>query len=275
MLSEMGFRRDRAVHAVALTGGLDIQLAMNWLLEHADDELPPPPPATTPATTRQTPTATAAAGSALFVLGDGVSGQYGGYGEYGGYEEVKMVIVVRRDLGMGKGKVAAQCAHAAVDLDRQLSSSGARSSGGGAAAAAGGSTCSGDGVSVHGQQQQQQQAQAASSSSSFSFLLSQWEANGEAKIVLGVASADELLQLVAQAEALSAAALSAASTTAAAGGGGGAAGGGGGGGGCDVVASTIISDAGRTQVPSGSVTVAAFLGLKSKVDSITGHLKLL
>jgi len=126
---------------------------------------------------------------------------------------------------------------------------------------------------VHGQQQQQQQAQAvASSSSSFSFLLSQWEANGEAKIVLGVASADELLQLVAQAEALSAAALSAASTTAAAGGGGAA---GGGCGGCDVVASTIISDAGRTQVASGSVTVAAFLGLKSKVDSITGHLKLL
>jgi peptidyl-tRNA hydrolase len=41
------------------------------------------------------------------------------------------------------------------------------------------------------------------------------------------------------------------------------------------VVSTIISDAGRTQVAAGSVTVAAFLGSKSEVDAVTGHLKLL
>lgn len=39
-------------------------------------------------------------------------------GRYGDY---KMVLVVRQDLGMGKGKIAAQCSHAAVGLYRQLS----------------------------------------------------------------------------------------------------------------------------------------------------------
>ena len=33
----------------------------------------------------------------------------------------KMVLVVRTDLQMGKGKIAAQCAHAAVDLYKKAS----------------------------------------------------------------------------------------------------------------------------------------------------------
>ncbi|KAI0234548.1 Peptidyl-tRNA hydrolase 2, mitochondrial [Lamellibrachia satsuma] len=34
--------------------------------------------------------------------------------------EYKLVLVVRTDLKMGKGKVAAQCSHAAVDATKQL-----------------------------------------------------------------------------------------------------------------------------------------------------------
>lgn len=35
-------------------------------------------------------------------------------------EQCKMVIVVRSDLPMGKGKVGAQCAHAALECCRQM-----------------------------------------------------------------------------------------------------------------------------------------------------------
>ena len=36
-------------------------------------------------------------------------------------EKLKQVIIVRADLGMGKGKIAAQCSHAAVEaLERTL-----------------------------------------------------------------------------------------------------------------------------------------------------------
>lgn len=80
-----------------------------------------------------------------------------------------------------------------------------------------------------------------------------------------VDSAQELLELVSRASSLTGAvpsgataAASSATQTSAVG-----------------VASTIISDAGRTQVAAGSVTVAAFLGRKSEVDAVTGHLKLL
>ncbi|XP_048109462.1 peptidyl-tRNA hydrolase 2, mitochondrial-like [Alosa alosa] len=35
-------------------------------------------------------------------------------------EEVKLTLVVRKDLNMGKGKVAAQCSHAAVNAYKEL-----------------------------------------------------------------------------------------------------------------------------------------------------------
>ena len=84
-------------------------------------------------------------------------------------------------------------------------------------------------------------------------LLLQWEANGEAKIVVGVENAEELLALISTAHSLNADAAAE----------------------HEAVASTVISDAGRTQVAAGSVTVAAFLGTKSRVDAVTGQLRLL
>ena len=38
----------------------------------------------------------------------------------GGRGELKMVLVVRQDLAMGKGKIAAQCSHATLGASAEL-----------------------------------------------------------------------------------------------------------------------------------------------------------
>ena len=122
-----------------------------------------------------------------------------GFDMYGNF---KMVIVVRQDLKMGKGKIAAQCSHAAVGAYKQL----------------------------YRKNEQ---------------LLRFWEYNGQPKVVVKCHDEMELLALQQQAKSLG-------------------------------VTATIIQDAGRTQVASGSKTV---LGVgpaaETLVDRITGHLKLL
>lgn len=119
-------------------------------------------------------------------------------------EECKMVLVVRTDLGMSKGKIGAQCSHAAIACYKRLLFS-----------------------------------------NPTSHTLRKWEKEGQAKVTLQVKSQDELVKLHAMAQSL------------------------------DVVAE-IITDAGRTQIPSGSQTV---LGIgpapKNIIDKITGSLKLL
>lgn len=116
--------------------------------------------------------------------------------------EYKMVIVVRTDLDMGKGKMAAQVAHAAVSA-------------------------------------------AYTAWRSKGELFRRWFAEGQRKVVVKVSSLSELLQIKREAEAAG-------------------------------VVTALVTDAGLTQLPPGTVTA---LGIgpdkEGLIDSITGHLKLL
>jgi peptidyl-tRNA hydrolase, PTH2 family len=51
-------------------------------------------------------------------LGDSQGGEIGDFGETN--EEVKLMLVVRTDLGMTKGKIAAQCGHATLAVYKGL-----------------------------------------------------------------------------------------------------------------------------------------------------------
>jgi PTH2 family peptidyl-tRNA hydrolase len=115
-------------------------------------------------------------------------------------EYAKMVMVVRSDLGMGKGKIAAQCCHACLGAYKR----------------------------------------AANGDESFYM-----ERYGNTKIVLKVDSEQQLIDLHAQAEA-------------------------------EGIPACLIRDAGRTQIPEGSLT-ALGLGPSSeeKLARLTGKLKLL
>merc|ERR1719431_103947 len=115
--------------------------------------------------------------------------------------EVKMVLVVRQDLKMGKGKAAAQCAHAAVGAYKKA----ARNQ---------------------------------------PVVLKKWERDGQAKITLKAETEQVLeeLEIVAKSQKL---------------------------------VTSLIFDAGRTQIAAGSMTVLAVgPGPADVIDSVTGHLKL-
>jgi len=81
-------------------------------------------------------------------------------------EEFKLVLVVRTDLGMTKGKIAAQCSHATLACYKALL---------------------------------KQEARAKSQSDSF---LSRWESTGQAKVTVQARGEEELLILQAQAMSL-------------------------------------------------------------------------
>ncbi|KAK4241078.1 peptidyl-tRNA hydrolase PTH2-domain-containing protein [Achaetomium macrosporum] len=82
-------------------------------------------------------------------------------------EECKLVLVVRSDLGMTKGKIAAQCSHATLACYKTL---------------------------LRAAQRDPQSAEAK--------ILRQWERMGQAKIAVQVKSEDELLELMGKARSL-------------------------------------------------------------------------
>ena len=113
----------------------------------------------------------------------------------------KMVLVVRTDIGMGKGKAAAQCAHAAVKCYKKALKDAPE-------------------------------------------MIQRWEGAGVTKVCVKVDSEDALLTIASQARDAG-------------------------------VVFDVVRDAGRTQIPTGTITV---LGLGPApldiVHKITGHLKL-
>ncbi|XP_023933728.2 peptidyl-tRNA hydrolase 2, mitochondrial [Bicyclus anynana] len=116
--------------------------------------------------------------------------------------EYKMVLVVRTDLNMGKGKIAAQCGHAAVGAYEKALKRDPEG-------------------------------------------LKSWQATGQAKIALKTDSVDEIKQIADNAKKMG-------------------------------LVTSLIRDAGRTQIAPNSITV---LGVgpapKDVIDKVTGHLKLL
>ncbi|CAG9791643.1 unnamed protein product [Diatraea saccharalis] len=116
--------------------------------------------------------------------------------------EYKLVLVVRTDLNMSKGKIAAQCGHAAVGAFEKA---------------------------------QRKDPEG----------LKCWRMTGQAKVALKIDSVDEIKQIADNAQKMG-------------------------------LITSLIRDAGRTQIAPNSITV---LGVgpapKDVIDKVTGHLKLL
>ena len=116
-------------------------------------------------------------------------------------DEYKMVVAIRKDLDIGKGKMAAQVAHAAVNL-------------------------------------------ALYSEKKNKKVFRNWESFGAKKVVVRVSGLEELYRLKQMAEGKG-------------------------------LATSLISDAGLTQIPPGTVTCLGIGPAESSViDDITGNLPL-
>ncbi|XP_014668426.1 PREDICTED: peptidyl-tRNA hydrolase 2, mitochondrial-like [Priapulus caudatus] len=125
-----------------------------------------------------------------------------GFAQMDEFGEYKLVIAVRSDLKMGKGKIAAQCSHASVLAYKQT---------------------------------QRKNPE----------LLKTWDYTGQPKVVVKVEDEEQMYDLAKHAKSLG-------------------------------LITSMIADAGRTQIAAGSKTVIGIgPGPKDIVDKVTGHLKLM
>lgn len=102
-LVEMGISRNAALRSAHFTGARNVESALQWYLEHSHDK-----------TIDQDfdPMALPSVPSATAAMSDSGSDS----ASDDGFAPYKMVLVVRTDLKMTSGKIAAQCCHAAVAL---------------------------------------------------------------------------------------------------------------------------------------------------------------
>ena len=121
-------------------------------------------------------------------------------------DEIKMVFVVRQDLKMGAGKIAAQVAHAAIGLYDDIF-----------------------------EEENEQQK----------ILLNDWFNSGQKKIVLKADNLNLMLEVVNQCKKLK-------------------------------LQYCMITDAGHTQIPAGSVTVLGIgPDIGERINQVTGNFKLM
>jgi len=104
-LLDMGFSRNRAIRGLHFTGGKSVDAAMNWVWENENDATIDLPLDTTPSSSSAVSSA-----SARSLVNDVLESS-----DAVGIAH-KMVLVVNMDLHMRTGKIAAQCAHAAVGV---------------------------------------------------------------------------------------------------------------------------------------------------------------
>ncbi|XP_025089359.1 probable peptidyl-tRNA hydrolase 2 isoform X2 [Pomacea canaliculata] len=96
-LMSLGFTRNAAIKGLFYTGNQNADLAASWLFENQDKDLDTP------------------LEHELIGTSDSSEDEFLEAGDF-----YKMVFVVNAELGMGPGKVAAQVAHAALNLYRTL-----------------------------------------------------------------------------------------------------------------------------------------------------------
>ncbi|KAL1839761.1 hypothetical protein VTJ49DRAFT_1184 [Mycothermus thermophilus] len=113
-------------------------------------------------------------------------GQSEGDVQFDPNEECKLVLVVRTDLGMSKGKIAAQCSHATLACYKTLLRRAAQA----------------QQAQQTAQTRQTLQNQALDSAAMAARILRQWERFGQAKVAVQIKGEEEMLALQRRARSL-------------------------------------------------------------------------